>query len=41
MTGAISALIPCEVYCWIPSLPFGIWALIVLNNAEVKAAFGR
>jgi hypothetical protein len=41
LAGAISALVPCEIYCCLPSLPLGIWALIVLNNAEVKAAFGR
>lgn len=41
MTGAICALIPCEVYCCLPNLPLGIWALFVLNNAAVKAAFDR
>jgi hypothetical protein len=41
VTAAICALIPCEIYCCLPNLPFGIWALIVLSNAEVKAAFGR
>ena len=39
MVGAIATVIPCEVYCCIPCLPFGIWALIVLNSAEVKVAF--
>jgi hypothetical protein len=41
MAGAICGLIPCEYFCCLPSLPFAIWALIVLNSAEVKAAFGR
>jgi len=40
MAGAISAIIPCEIYCCLPCLPFGIWALVVLNNQQVKAAFG-
>jgi hypothetical protein len=39
LAGAISTVIPCEVYCCLPCLPFGIWALIVLNNRDVKAAF--
>jgi len=39
MAGAIATVIPCEVYCCLPCLPFGVWALIVLNSAEVKAAF--
>jgi hypothetical protein len=41
LAGAISAVIPCEIYCCLPSLAFGIWALIMLNSATVKAAFGR
>ena len=40
MAGAISTLIPCEIYCCIPCLPFGIWALIALMNRDVKRAFG-
>lgn len=39
LIGAISAIIPCEVYCCLPCFPLGIWALIVLNNAQVKAVF--
>jgi len=39
LAGAIATIVPCEVYCCIPCLPFGIWALIVLNSAEIKAAF--
>jgi hypothetical protein len=41
LIGAICAILPCDFYCCLPCLPFGIWALVVLNNAEVKAAFGR
>jgi predicted Zn finger-like uncharacterized protein len=39
MTAAICAMLPCDVYCCIGSLPFGIWALIMLNKPEVKSAF--
>ncbi|MCZ6597206.1 MAG: hypothetical protein O7B99_06195, partial [Planctomycetota bacterium] len=38
MTTAIVAMIPCQCGCLI-GLPIGIWALIVLNKAEVKQAF--
>jgi hypothetical protein len=41
MAGAISALVPCEIYCCLPSLPLGIWGLIVLMNGNVKRAFQR
>jgi hypothetical protein len=39
MTAAILCLIPCFSICCL-GIPFGIWALIVLLNADVKAAFG-
>lgn len=39
MAAAIVSLIPCIHNCCILGIPFGIWALIVLNDAEVKAAF--
>jgi len=40
MTGSIMAIIPlCTNYCCCTSMPFGIWALVVLMNADVKAAF--
>lgn len=38
MTGAIAGLIPCNVCC-VVGFPFSIWALVVLNKPEVKAAF--
>ena len=41
MTAAITAMIPCVGPCCLLGLPFGIWALVVLNDANVKAAFGR
>jgi len=39
MTASIMAMVPCiSPCCWL-GLPFGIWALVVLNDANVKAAF--
>jgi hypothetical protein len=38
MTGAIVAMLPC-FNCCLVGLPFGIWALVVLNRPEVKHAF--
>ncbi|HBO43553.1 MAG TPA: hypothetical protein DD670_06410 [Planctomycetaceae bacterium] len=39
MAAAIIAVIPCFSACCLLELPFGIWALVVLSNAEVKQAF--
>ena len=39
MTAAILAMIPCTWPCCLLGLPFGIWALVVLSNDQVKAAF--
>ncbi|MGD9161573.1 MAG: hypothetical protein PVG39_24380 [Desulfobacteraceae bacterium] len=39
LTGAIVAMVPCVSPCCILGIPFGIWAIVVLSNAEVKAAF--
>ena len=40
MTGAILSVIPClGSPCCILGIPFGIWALVVLNDDAVKAAF--
>ena len=39
MTAAIIAVIPCVSPLCLLGLPFGIWALVVLNNANVKTAF--
>ena len=36
---AVLALIPLTSVCCIPGIPIGIWALIVLRNPEVRAAF--
>ncbi len=38
MTASVLALLPCSACC-VVGLPFGIWALVVLNKPEVKAAF--
>ena len=40
MTAAIIAMLPCSGCCML-GLPFGIWGLVVLNDANVKTAFGR
>ena len=37
--GAILAMIPCVSGCCLLGLPFGIWALMVLSNRDVKRAF--
>lgn len=39
MAAAIVAVIPCVAPCCIFSLPFGIWALMILSDVNVKAAF--
>jgi hypothetical protein len=39
MAAVIIAMLPCQCCCMF-GLPFGIWALIVLNKPEVKSQFG-
>lgn len=39
MAATIIAMVPCVSPCCIITLPFGIWALVVLMNEDVKAAF--
>ncbi len=39
MAAAILALVPCTSPCCWLGLPFGIWALVVLGDGSVKAAF--
>lgn len=39
ITAAIVSLVPCVTPCCCIGLPFGIWALIVLRNPEVKSQF--
>jgi hypothetical protein len=38
-TASILAMVPCVSPCCILGLPFGIWALVVLNKPEVKSQF--
>jgi hypothetical protein len=39
MAASIVAMIPCLSPCCCLGIPVGIWAIVVLSNAEVKAAF--
>jgi hypothetical protein len=39
MAAAIIAMVPCISPCCLIGLPIGIWALTVLNDPSVKAAF--
>lgn len=39
MIACVLAMLPCQCCCLL-GLPFGIWALIVLNKPEVKSSFG-
>ncbi len=39
MVFSVLACIPCTSGCCLLGLPIGIWAIIVLVNADVKAAF--
>jgi hypothetical protein len=39
MAAAIIAMVPCISPCCLLGLPFGIWALVVLSDGNVKAAF--
>ena len=36
---AVVAMIPCLSPCCLVGLPIGIWALVVLNDPQVKASF--
>jgi hypothetical protein len=39
LAASIMSIIPCFSPCCLISMPFGIWALVVLANREVKEAF--
>ncbi|HEX7619385.1 MAG TPA: hypothetical protein VF480_11790 [Verrucomicrobiae bacterium] len=39
MAAVIFAMLPCQCCCLL-GLPFGIWALMVLNKPQVKSQFG-
>ena len=36
---AVISVIPCLSPCCVVGIPFGVWALVVLNDPSVKAAF--
>ena len=38
LTAALFALLPCSLM-WVVSAPIGVWATVVLLQADVKAAF--
>lgn len=38
-TASILAMLPCLSPCCFLGLPFGIWALVVLNKPEIKSQF--
>ncbi len=38
-TAAILSVIPCCSGCYFIGIPFGIWALVVLNRPDVKGSF--
>ena len=38
-TAAILSIIPCTSCCFLVSIPFGIWTLVVLADPQVKAFF--
>ena len=39
LTASIVAMVPCISPCCLFGLPFGIWALVILNKPEVKSQF--
>ena len=39
MTGAIIACIPCCGPCLVLGIPFGIWALVLLNDSRIRPHF--
>lgn len=39
MAASVIAMLPCLSPCCLLGLPIGIWALVVLNDANVKSAF--
>ena len=39
MAASIIAVIPCFSPCCLLGIPIGIWALVVLNDPNVKSAF--
>jgi len=39
ITGSILSLIPCLTCCLCLGVPFGIWALVLLNRPEIRSSF--
>ncbi len=39
ITTSIVCMLPCVTCCFCLGIPFGIWALVVLNQEAVRAAF--
>lgn len=39
MAATIISLVPCMSPCCVVGIPFGIWALVILMQQDVKAAF--
>ena len=39
--GAVLAIIPCTGPCYLFGIPFGIWAIIVMNRPGVRDAFSN
>lgn len=39
VTAAILTLVPCFGPCCLIGMPIGIWALVILNRADVRSAF--
>jgi hypothetical protein len=40
LIGAMLCCVPCLSPCLVMGIPFGIWALVVLNMGDVKEQFG-
>jgi hypothetical protein len=39
IVAALLAMLPCVSACCVLGLPFGIWALVVMNKMEIKSQF--
>jgi hypothetical protein len=38
-TAAVASVIPCCSPCYVLGIPFGIWAIILLQKPEVRSRF--
>ena len=41
MTFAVLSMIPCVSGCYVVAIPIGIWAIVVLADPNVRAAFAN